>query len=416
MPNFRKGLAHIAFFLIVVGVIIAGVAWFITFSSPQNESNLLSIPITPSQLMPTVTAGEARANICKAKTEELFVKLCEDKFDVVAKEDQVKIADLISILSQVQNDMNFSDYDRLLVGQLVFGALPSKDSPLTFGNNNFSLFASLNNFFPDNTMTIHAQEIENNTGVNFEEFKKIMQNDLQKIVGDLPEGHNAWIINVMVSKHQWINGVRQPIYSDQYSESFDPFPSVSTESKDESKILYNVRSVVGAKSIGQDADGASVNSEMVAYSFSINSWNSPPHGSDSVLTVAESGPDPEYLTSNRDLSEDNYSGENILSELLAKVSMPNREIAIAEAKNESKLLRDKNSSSDSDEFPKYYSLEEWGEIIEAAGTGPLPCPIVHVFDVVICHENQEKLDDEVCKYNIETWGPENEDNYYPQCH
>ncbi|MBI1918987.1 hypothetical protein HYS29_00145 [Candidatus Microgenomates bacterium] len=144
---------------------------------------------------------------------------------------------------------------------------------------------------------------------------------------DLPKDNNAWVINVMVSKYQWINGERQPIYSDQYAESFDPFPGVSTEPKDQSKILYNVRSIVGSRATTQQIyEGPFKGTgEMVAYSFTIMSWNSPPYGSDSVLTKAESGPEAKYLTSRQDRSEENYSGENLLSDLLNKVKMPSRE-------------------------------------------------------------------------------------------
>lgn len=159
-----------------------------------------------------------------------------------------------------------------------------------------------------------------------EEFKSMMTDDLGRVL-ELSKGNNSWVINVMVSKYQWVDGVRQPIYSDQYAESFNPYPGNSVERRDESKITYNISSIVGSRAISQQMfEGPFKGTgEMIVYSVNMMSWYSPSYGSDSVLIVAESGPDAKYLTSRYDRSEENYSGENLLSDLLSKVKMPSRE-------------------------------------------------------------------------------------------
>jgi hypothetical protein len=397
-----KSIVRLIPLLIVLILVAIGL---IIFLKPQQESQTLSI--TPSQLMPSVSAVQARETICDLKKENFFAQICQEEFDVVGKEDLEKITKLSVLLDEIRNDKNLSDYDRLLLGQLIFASLPTKESPLTYDAVSFFLPFEFQSF------VAHAQESNNNSAMSEEEFRQLMADDLESVIGNLSEGDNAWVISVMVAKHQWIDGERQPIYSDIYSESYDPYPGISTEPKDESKIRYHVRSSVGSRSVSQNqpqADGSfNGNSEMISYYFSINSWHSPVYGSDSVLVLAEAGPDAQYLTSRQDLSEAEYSGEDLLSDLLAKVPMPSRDQPRDQA--------EENESKRSGEFPRYYTHEEWQAIIEEAGTGPLPCPIVHSSDIVICHKNKEELDKEVCKYSIERWGPESPDgNYYPECH
>ncbi|MEK7097890.1 MAG: hypothetical protein AAB906_03520, partial [Patescibacteria group bacterium] len=182
----------------------------------------------------------------------------------------------------------------------------------------------------------YAGEANGNFGISEEEFKKMMLEDLRKVVNDLPKGNNAWVVNVMVSKHQWVNGVRQPIYADQYAASYDPFPGVSTEPKDQSKILYNVRSVIGSRATSEMIyDGPFKGTgEMVSYSFSIMSWESPPYGKDSVLVLAEAGPEAKDLVSRNNRSESGYEGENILSDLLSQVPMPPRQQPTTDVKKD----------------------------------------------------------------------------------
>lgn len=389
----QKGIVHIISLLVVA--LIAGAAiWFFL-----NKGGLgikgTTMPISPSQLMPLVSAQEARTTICNLKKKELFAQACQSKFNVVGKEDVEKIAELFSLISEVQNDKNISDYERLLMGQLLFVSLPTKDSPLNSDAMSLSLPEKIKNFLGDKRNIVYAQELNSSSGMSEEEFKKRMAGDLQKIVGELTKGDNAWVINVMISRYQWIDRQRQPIYSDQYSESFDPYPGVSNEPKDESKILYHVRSVVGSRLTRQAIAGGSFQGtgEMIAYSFSIMSWNSSPYGEGSVLTVAESGPEAKYLTSRLNLSEEDYQGENLLSDLLVQVKMPLRQ----QPKTE------KQKSSD-DKFPKFYTREEWVNLADDPDLEN-KCPAATVKDFVVCHRTVEEADKAYEeKYGSETPG------------
>lgn len=313
----KKGIVHILLLLIILAI-VGMVLWFF-LNKGELGTRETRVPITPSQLVPSVSAAQARTNICNIKKEGLFTEACQEKFNVVGKDDREKLAELLALINKIQDDRSLSNYDRLLLGQVVFTSLPTKDSPLS--KLNHSLLAHLRDFFKSKNI-VYAHDLI----MGEEEFKSLMTDDLGRVL-DLPQGNNAWVINVMVSKYQWVNGQRQPIYFDQYAESVDPYPGNSVEIKDKSKITYNVRSVVGSRATSQQIyEGPFKGTgEMIAYSFSTMSWYSPPYGSDSVLTKAEAGPDAKYLTSRYDRSEKNYSGENLLSDLLSKVKMPSRE-------------------------------------------------------------------------------------------
>lgn len=331
----QKGIIHIPILLIILAV--AGLLiWFFLNEGKllffENKGQLgtkrgITVPITPSQLAPSVSLPQARATICNMKKEGLFARACQEKFNVVGKDDGEKLAELFTFVKKIQDDKSLSDYDKLLLGQVVFASLPTKDSPQALLDH--SLLAHLRDFLKSKNV-VYAQDLI----MSEKEFKSLMTDDLGRVL-DLPKGNNSWVINIMVSKYQWVDGVRQPIYSDQYKESVDPYPGNPVELKDKSKITYNVSSVVGSRATSQQIlEGPFKGTgEMIAYSFSIMSWYSPPYGSDSVLIKAEAGPDAKYLTSRQDRSEENYSGENLLSDLLSKVKMPSREQA---KKSESK--------------------------------------------------------------------------------
>ncbi|MBI2074613.1 MAG: hypothetical protein HYT83_02110 [Candidatus Levybacteria bacterium] len=72
----------------------------------QQQSRGEKIPITPSQLMPEVSAAEARATICNLKKEELFSEACQEKFNVVGEDDVEAITELFILLGRIQNDKN----------------------------------------------------------------------------------------------------------------------------------------------------------------------------------------------------------------------------------------------------------------------------------------------------------------------
>ncbi len=334
----QKGIIHIPILLIILAV--AGLLiWFFLNKGQLGTKSGITVPITPSQLVPSVSLPQARATICNIKKEELFARACQEKFNVVGKDDQEKLTELFALFKRIQNDKSLSDYDRLLLGQVIFAVLPTKDSSQTKLNG--SLLTYLRRFLEGKNVTYAQEQI-----MTEEKFRGLMLDDLKGVV-NLPKGNNAWVVNIMVSKYQWVNGQRQPIYSDQYAESFDPYPGNPMERRDESKITYNVSSVVGSRATSQQIlEGPFKGTgEMTAYSFSIMSWYSPPYGSDSVLTKAEAGPEAKYLTSRQDRSEDGYSSENLLSDLLNKVKMPSRE---QPKKSKSKTTLFGNSSNELD--------------------------------------------------------------------
>lgn len=304
------------------------------------------LPIQPAELMPYVSPNKARSAICTGTSGELFEEACKEKFNEVGKNDIEKIGELFSLIKKIEGDSSISDYERYLLAQAVFASFPAKDSPLSYRSDFSEMLAKLGGII-NNTGVVHAEDLI----MSEEEFKELMKNDLQKVISNLPEGDNAFVLNVMVSKYSWVNGERQPLYSDQYGESYDPYPGVSTEARDERTILYHVKSVVGSRSTSQAITQGPFKGtgEMIAYSFSIMSWNSPEYGKDSVLVLAEAGPDERYMNSRIDLSEKNYRGENLLSGLMNSVKFPpHTRIAKDGAAEDLQANSEKSESSDAE--------------------------------------------------------------------
>ena len=75
--------------IIVIAIIIVIVAAVIFLG--QRQTKVEKIPITPFQLMPSVSAAEARKTICNVKKEGLFAEACQEKFNIVGKDDGEKI-------------------------------------------------------------------------------------------------------------------------------------------------------------------------------------------------------------------------------------------------------------------------------------------------------------------------------------
>lgn len=312
--------------ILAVGVIIvAGIAGFIFYSQKLPTYKL---SIKPAELLPFVSHAQARATICDKMKGKLFDEICQEKFNSVGKNDSEKIGTLFLLLKKIENDQSISDYERLLLAQAIFASLPTKDSPLTQRLGFNELLAKLKNGVIGQSVA-HAEGVYDSLTMGEEEFKKMMLIDLKNVVGNLPEGDNAWIIQVMVSKYRWINGEKQPIYSQVFEESFNSYPGVSTEDKSkwEKFDMTHVQMRVSAYASDQAMYSGSFtegSGEMIAYSFSMASWKSKSYDSDSVLVVAESGPAQKYLVSRNDYSEENYEGDNLLSDLLRKVKMPDR--------------------------------------------------------------------------------------------
>src|SRR3989339_988371 len=103
----QKGFALPGLVIAIIIVIVAAVIFL-----GQRQPKVEKIPIIPSQLMPIVTAAEARTTICNLKKERLFAEACQSKFNIVGKEDVERIAELFVLLNKIQNDKSISDYDR----------------------------------------------------------------------------------------------------------------------------------------------------------------------------------------------------------------------------------------------------------------------------------------------------------------
>ena len=296
--------------IIIIATIIVIIAAAIFLG--QRQSKAEKVPITPSQLMPSASAAEARTTICNLKKEGLFAEACQSKFDIVGKEDGERIAELFALLDKIKNEKSISDYERLLLAQAVFAALPTKDSPEA---NLYqpSLLSRLRDYLTSR-MIVYAQE----QAMSEEEFKKQMERDLQGVVDSLPKGDNAWVINIMVSKYSWIDGKSRPLYSHQFLEVFDPFPNnPNVNTRD---ITYHIRSIVGSKASSQTANVGGPEykgtSDMMAYSFSIVSWNSQEY-------TGKDGPiEEEFLVKKNNFSDSFYQGEYYLTNLLDSVKMP----------------------------------------------------------------------------------------------
>ena len=326
------------FVLVAAVIIFIGVAGL--FFNLQKLPTY-SITINPEELLPFVSHEQVRANVCNVMNTAMFREVCREKFNQVSKEDSEKIGELFILLKKIETNNIISDYDRLLLSQVIFASLPTKNSPLTQKSKYQTIKSNLNDLITIK-MIAQAKESNNNLGMGKEVFKNLMVADLEKIVGNLPKGDNAWTLSINVSKYKWVNGERQPIYSEQYGETYNPYPGETWKKTDwELEELYHVQSRVGAYSATQnitDINTAQGENEMIVYSFNIISWHSRPH-TDDVTTLSAAIPE-KYMTSRNNFTEDRYGGDDLLSDLLNTVSMPSRE-----------KPKDKNDKKSNKEIP-----------------------------------------------------------------
>lgn len=279
------------------------------------------LPIPYSQLPPSATLNQARVSICAEMSGSYFDTICQHQFDTIAKEDFETIYKLLSLLVEIKDDKGISSYDRLLLGHAIFAALPTKDSPLTIAESKISSFIEIPVAYAVELNQVHMSE---------EDFNNMMAEDLKSLVDSLPSEDNAWAMTVMVTMYEWVNGERQPIYSEQHDELFDPYPGVLIEDKSgyEQQKLVHMNSRSSAYMYGQNISiGSDVvnTSSMIAYHFSIMSWHSKPYGTDSNLILAESGPSEKYLKSDYHFTENGHKGDDLLGWLLDITPMPSRE-------------------------------------------------------------------------------------------
>ena len=286
---------------VVIGIICIGiVASIIDLMLPSKPTPVYKLAIPPSQLLPFVSHNKARATICETYREGLFEEICQKKYDDIGKNDKAKIDAFFTIAESVAKDKNISDDQRYVLGQSIFSALPTKDSPEA------SDFSPLT--FLGGKIALAEEQI-----MSEEEFRAQMETDLRSIADDLPQGDNAWIADIMISRYSWINGERQPIYSEEYTESVDPYPASSD--RNEENIEFHVRSFLGERSTDKKVFSGRYEGTagMVVYSFTISSWQSQPDGGE------ERGE--EDISATGHFSEAGYKGEDLLTELLSKINL-----------------------------------------------------------------------------------------------
>jgi hypothetical protein len=331
MPQSKSILLSIFSALVLIG--IAGLFLF------SQKPTTYTATLRPTELLPFVSHQKARNNICSTMKTSLFSEICDDEFNKIGKNNLEKIGKLFTLLKKVELDKDISDYDRALLTDAIFASLPTKSSLLAQSPVFNKLLARIKN------LVLHTNVAQAAPSETKEGFTQTMQTDLKEAIAGIPKGDNAWAINVMISKHEWVDGVRQPIYSEQHAELFDPYPGISTEDKSgyEQNKLVHMQSRVGSYTSSQNilsGEIKSANGEMVAYKVSIMSWESKPYGEDSVLVLAESGPEAQSIKSDYHLTESNYTGTDLLAGLLGTVDFPAHVLAKSDEKKKDKSCGD----------------------------------------------------------------------------
>ena len=281
------------------------IAAFLFFNRSPIPSYHISL--SPQEMIFDFVPAQARTNICGAMSGGFYDQICNSKFDNISKNDDEKLFQLFSLIQNVRKDNAISDYDRYYLANLLLVSLPTKDSSISSVSELLKIAGELIQRVAG--AAAFAKESAPNT--NTRNFDEQMARDIVSTVYDFPKGDNAWVINIMVSKYAWVDGRREPIYSEQYTESFNPFPvnqSVMPEN-----ITYHLKSFVNSKSVGIDESRPNIHegtNVMMAYSFTIQSWHSQGAGHDDAVPETN-------LKSRKNFSEKEYDGTSHMDELLA---------------------------------------------------------------------------------------------------
>lgn len=304
----NKLIKKVLFASIAIALIFVFGIFFFIKRSPLPSYRADQIPISFEGLMPEVTHAQARANICGKMNGGFYDKVCASGFDNVSLNDDEKIITLLSLFQTIANDSVVSDYDRYFLGHLLFASLPTKDGAVS----RMPDFLEMAGKLLAHIIAIPAiAQTKSTQPADMRGFSEQLARDFVSTLYDLPDGDNAWVINVMVSKYRWVDGKRQPVYSEQYTESFNPFPV--NPLVNDGDITYHLRSFMDSKSVTIDESNVlppyqGTAGVMMAYSFNIMSWNSPSYGHDE--TIPE-----EKLQTRKNFSEVGYDGTSHLDEL-----------------------------------------------------------------------------------------------------
>jgi hypothetical protein len=343
-------MAKIKYWVVGAGIIILvaiGGIFFYRNSSPENENY-----ISPLKLSPYVSLPETRAIICAKATGAPFKKVCQNKFDKVAKDDAESIDELFFALDQAKNDYS-SEYDKFLLSQLVFASLPAWNNTATLNPKKNFLAADFGNFFGESAK---AQEF----GMSRTQYEARLLESLSAIVQNCPlPGDDAWIITAMCQEYTWIDGERQPIYSKQYGEAGGNCV-FTDEGEREAEKLTHTRSIIETKMKNEyNFDDSAKNiSNQIACTFSCNSHKCP---------VPEKSKGKPLNVSIKDYTEPGHKGSDLLMKLLDKANSSNS----SESNSANTTNTTATTNCDTTEYEQKYSacLKKCDAIDSATITG-----------------------------------------------
>lgn len=281
------------FVLITIAAIIIIISW----RRPASKS---AIFISPLKLSPYVSREQTRLTICGKITGAFINKVCQKKYDKVAKNDYVSVNELYQALDQAKNDSSLVDYDKYLLSLLVFATLPAKDSSEAAKAKAPERPEIFSNILGGKAL---AQELS----ISREEFKKKLISSFKTFRQNCPKaGDDAWILQAMCSEHVWINGVRQPIYSNDYSEAGGNCVFTDEGEKEAEKLNNNqsdIETLIDSKTGSIDIKQTS---SQTACAFSCNSHKCPEPDKEKKIMDSKF----------KDYTESGYSGGDLLKEMV----------------------------------------------------------------------------------------------------
>lgn len=286
-----------AIIMILIAIIIIIIVW----RGPASKNAAF---ISPLKLSPYVSREQIRLIICGKITGAYIKKVCQKKYDKVAKNDNVSVNELYQALDQAKNDSSLADYDKYLLSLLVFAALPAKDSPEAAEAKAPARPEIFSNIFGGKAL---AQELS----ISREEFKKKLISSFKAFRQNCPKaGDDAWILRAMCSEHVWINGVRQPIYSNDYSEA-GGYCVFTDEGEKEAENLTNnqsdIETLIDSKTGSIDIKHTS---SQTACAFSCNSHKCPEPDKEKKIMDANF----------KDYTESGYAGGDLLREIVGRAA------------------------------------------------------------------------------------------------
>lgn len=265
----KKPYLYVVLCIVEAGIVAGGVLFaynseFFQDAVLKGNVNKKTF-IAPFNLLPYVSAVEARKTICSTMKTSRFKKICNKKYDKVTKDDAKKIDSLFLVLDQIKNNKKVTDYDKFLLSQLVFATLPAGTDvvsklPVDIFQANVldSALIAQSNAAPSTSRAA---------------YENLLLGDFEKIRENCPQpGYENWTLTVMCSEHSWVSGVRQPIYSKQYAESGGPcmFSEAGAIEGYRTKSILNTK--MSSEYNFQESPDVS---SQIACSFSCGSFNCP---------------------------------------------------------------------------------------------------------------------------------------------